>query len=538
MNAVGLSLQNIVQRARGASILFQLPHTYYGFSIKPYLTDFRLTWVSEVPESGPPPPGIRHVPFEITQKIFLACMAPEDLDKNAEEDMSRTPVFSSKSKWTPFVLAQVCHVWRSVAFETRQLWQSIAIVGPNRCHLHRARIWIANVGTHPIDIGLVQKSDSEEEREAIMELMTLFAQRVASWRLVAFTFYGPKPLTPPNLFAQCITALAQEKNPNLSHALFDFDPHPYDGAQRWEVSTILEIFNALQNISSLVALDWSAAFTPGLKFSRSLVHLDLASPIGIEDLIENLIRLPQLQYLYARNVTPTIVPIHDAAVVHQGDDMDVDMEDTSRVVLPALLHLCVAFNQVDPAPFFDRVTLPSLVFLELVGLDPEDIHLVRELLQVSRCTLDGFLVSLNLPTTEAQVVDWLQMEELQCVERLSVDADITDDVVKMLHRPALHGAKAALGQTYFPNLKELTLKFQTAGIDDGDLLRTLGSRFWTTFDEPGWRKELSTANVFVSPEDLTARMKAYELMFKQNTKLNRDGWRGYDKRRLEFLELR
>lgn len=465
-------------------------------------------------------------------------MAPEVLDKNSVENMSRTPVFSSKSNWTPFVLAQVCQAWRSVAFQTRQLWQSITIIGPNRCHLYRAQIWIANVGTYPIDINLEQKSDNEEEREAMGELMTLFAHRVASWRLVSFTFYGPKPLIPPNLLAHCITTLARQKNPQLRQALFDFNPPSCDGDELWEVSSLLEIFSALQKIPSLEALKWrAAAFTPGLNFSRNLVHLDLASPICIEDLIENLVRSPRLQYLYARNVTPTIVPIHNAAVVHEDDDMDVDMENAPRIVLPALLHLCVVFNEVDPAPFFDRVILPSLKFLELVGLDPEDIYLVRQLLQVSQCKLGTFLFTLNLPTTEAEVIDWLQMEELQWIEQLSVDAEITDDVVRMLHRPALHGAKVATGETYFPNLKELMLTFQNAGIDDGNLLRTLGSRFWTPFDKPGWREELTTAEVFVFPQDLTARMKAYELMFRQSAELSIDGWRGYDKRKLQFLRL-
>ena len=37
------------------------------------------------------------------------------------------------------------------------------------------------------------RAGSEEERETTMELMTFVAQWVASWRLVAFTFYGAKP---------------------------------------------------------------------------------------------------------------------------------------------------------------------------------------------------------------------------------------------------------------------------------------------------------------------------------------------------------
>ena len=452
--------------------------------------------------------------------------------------MSRTPVFNSKSKWTPFVLAQVCHEWRSIAFKTRQLWQSITIIGPNRCHLHRARIWIANIGHYPIDIVLQQETDAEEEREAIAELMTLFAQRVVSWRFVSFTLFGPEPLIPPNLLIQCITTLAREENPILHQALFNFDPHPYHGAEWWEIPSLVEIFNLLQKVASLVALNWKAAFTPGLKFSRNLVHLDLASPISIEDLIENLVRSPQLQYLYARNVTPAIVPTHNAVIMREDDVMDVDMEDTPRVVLPALSNLCLSFNEVNPEPFFDRIVLPSLALLELRAIDHEDLHLVRQLLQVSQCRLSSFLFSLNLPTTEEEVIDWLQMEEVQCVQRLSVDADIGDDVVKMLHRPALRGAKAASEGTYFPNLKKLSLTFQNAGIDDGDLLRTLGSRFWTPHDKPGWQQELWTAEIAVFSEDLTARMKAYERMFRQNTELNRDGWRGYDKRKLEFFQLR
>ncbi|KIM37327.1 hypothetical protein M413DRAFT_277493 [Hebeloma cylindrosporum] len=499
--------------------------------------DFGRTWVSEAPGSGPlARPDIFYVPPEITAQIFRACIPPKDLVNHSEEEISHTPMFSGVCKWTPFDLAQVCRDWRSIAFRTRELWQSIAIIGPKRCHLHRAIIWIDNVGHYPIDIVLEQKSDSDEEREVIAELMSLFAVRVASWRLIAFTFFGPKPLTPSNLLVRCITTLAQEKNSILHHALFDFHPHPYDGAEEWEISSILEIFSALQKIPSLAALYWSAAFTPGLKFSRNLVHLDLDSPISIEDLIENVVRSPHLQYLYARNVTSTIVPIHNA-FMRQDDDMDVDMENIPRVALPALLHLSIAFNQVDPAPFLDRLALPSLTFLELVGVNPEDLYVVRQLLQVSQCQLGAFLVDLSTPAPEADIMDWLQMEELQCVERLDIHADVTNDIVKMLHRPALHGPKAATGETYFPELKDLTLTLRIAGIDDRDLLRTLGSRFWTPFNEPGWQKELKTATVFLSPEDLTPRLKVYERMFRQGVELNQDGWRNYDSRKLEFLQL-
>jgi hypothetical protein len=218
--------------------------------------------------------------------------------------------------------------------------------------------------------------------------------------------------------------------------------------------------------------------------------------------------------------------------------MDFDMvENIPRMVLPALLHFRVSFIQVDPTALLDRITLPSLVVLELLGLDSEDIYLVRQLLQVSQCTLTTFIFSLNLPTTEDQIIDWLQMEELQRVERLEVDADITDNILKMLNRPALHGSKAANRETYFPDLKDMVLTLQSPGIDDGQLLRMLGSRFWTPCNEPGWERELCTAKVWISPEDFTAPMNAYQLMINLSAQQNRDGWRGYDHRKLEFSEL-
>ncbi|KIM37312.1 hypothetical protein M413DRAFT_423542 [Hebeloma cylindrosporum] len=477
--------------------------------------DLRRIWVSKISEDRPTPPDTFYVPAEITRDIFRACLPPEDPVDNlsSEEEMSYTPVFSRNSKWTPFELAQVCRDWRSNAFETRELWQSIVIIGPKRCHLHRARLWIANVGPHPIDIVLEQTSDSDEEREVTGELMTLFAQRLTSWRKVSFTFFGPKPLIPSNLLVQSIAAIARERDPKLRDALFNFNLQSHAHPERWEVSSLIEIFHSLQNISSLVALRWSAAFTPGLKFSRNLVFLDLDSPISMVDLIENLVRSPQLQSLLARNVTQTIVPIHNA-VMHQGDDMDVDMENVPRVVLPALQQLSIIFKQVNPVPFFDRVSLPSLTVLELLGLGPQQLYLVRQLLQVSECTLDGFGFFLNTPMTQEQVIDWLQLEEIQLVRRLSIYAEITDDIVNMLHRPALYGTKADTGETYFPNLTTLKLGFVKQGIDDGNVLRMLGSRFWAPIDRPEW-PELSNAKVHGFPEDInTARLRGYKQRLK------------------------
>ena len=72
-------------------------------------------------------------------------------------------------------------------------------------------------------------------------------------------------------------------------------------------------------------------------------------------------------------------------------------------------------------------------------------------------------------------MEWINMDELRQITCLILEDPITDNILRALHCPAKYGDQLC----HFPNLKRLGLGKCIATIDDGLLLRMLGSRFWT-----------------------------------------------------------
>ena len=114
------------------------------------------------------------------------------------------------------------------------------------------------------------------------------------------------------------------------------------------------------------------------------------------------------------------------------------------------------------------------------------------------------------------------MDELKQVTSFILEGSITDNILRALHRPAKYGNQFC----YFPNLKRLGLGKCVTTIDNGLLLRMLGSRFWTLPYIAGPRlssTELEFACITV--QEVTAEHQAYAAMIKRITEGSSRGTR-------------
>ena len=119
------------------------------------------------------------------------------------------------------------------------------------------------------------------------------------------------------------------------------------------------------------------------------------------------------------------------------------------------------------------------------------------------------------------------MDGLQQVTSLILEGPITDNILRAFHRPAQYGDQPC----YFPNLKRLGLGKCVATIDNGLLLRMLGSRFWTPPYIAGPKlpgTELEFACITV--QEVTAEHEAYAAMIKRTTEGS-----GHETRELEII---
>ncbi|KAL1746737.1 hypothetical protein HDZ31DRAFT_72701 [Schizophyllum fasciatum] len=99
--------------------------------------------------------GMRRLPSEILQNIFVACLPTDGPAAMADNE-------------APLVLTRVCRRWRHIAYSTAELWSSIHIACPDPRGLspldppavsladrvRRAAAWLARSGTCPLDVSL------------------------------------------------------------------------------------------------------------------------------------------------------------------------------------------------------------------------------------------------------------------------------------------------------------------------------------------------------------------------------------------------
>ncbi|KAF8186651.1 hypothetical protein BJ912DRAFT_927001 [Pholiota molesta] len=459
-------------------------------------------------------PPISRIPAEVLQEIFLfTLLSPSDSDAIFSPG-TYTPIISESSSATPFPLSNVNRQWRDIINNTPALWRSITVVAPHPNLLYRAELWLERSRNYSLDIAIMQYHITEEISDATDKLLAMFAVHKARWRSVNFLFHlGISPAV-----TNTLVDLQHLPRSRLQDATISSGDD--DDARGPPGCNADAVYKALQGIPTLRKLSWKSSYiTPHARFGAQLQFLELESPICIKELADNVARCPNLIYLSAHHIL--------ASTSLERRSLPIVLSNLVVLILTmAMLPGAAPAGALSFVPFLERFAVPSLAQLQLKNITdhPDDADddaaprpntrtAVQALLQRSQCHLKSLNVHI-LDAPAAEVRAWMNTTGIDAVEMLCVSgAEIDDTVLEMLTRE--HGDFAARGR--FPHLKQLGLSLCEESVDEGVLLRMLGSRFWTpvsvvrsAVDDPRKRQELLSAHVWVS--ECTPNMMKYEKM--------------------------
>ncbi|KJA25209.1 hypothetical protein HYPSUDRAFT_38159 [Hypholoma sublateritium FD-334 SS-4] len=432
---------------------------------------------------------------------------------------------------SPFPLSQVCRQWRDIIIHTSSLWTDIDIYLPTVNHFYRTELWLERAIPKNLNIVVRHHPDSTLARLEVMErLFQILAKHRRRWRSINVTC----PIPPPTLIS----------------ALGDIQRLPYGVAQLREAHIDIQmpepigdivvatpqagkIYTHLAAVKGLRRLTWRSSVLPHTRFGRQLRFLELSGPIAAPDLLRGVIHCPALVYL----------SVHD---VYPEGRFTAQNIDTSRVELPALVVLILTFVPQQPrsalADILPHLRLPALTQLQLQhihpaptsGSTPSDRAVVHALLAASRCRLASLNIDIpGAPPDELRA--WITLPGAGELETLCLAGGTADDSVLA---DLTWAPEAGAAGTRLPRLRQLGLAVCAADVDDGALLRMIGSRLWVPVGGDGERRaraELRTAHVWV--RECTPRMADYERMVRQCAE-RISAWRvPGEARELQFTEV-
>ena len=436
------------------------------------------------------------LPDECLANIFSKTMCSSE---SHDYEPPSSPFFSTECSQDPFLLGQVCRKWRNVALRTSELWCSITIVHPKPCQLHRVELWLQRSGNHPISITLRQSTNpSVAEFNATVALLALFNSRAAFWQNLDFCFNGQFP----HILLSRLQELSEMRSCKLTKVNLTLRSHlpapPL--SQEWEALTI-RIWDLLQSIPSITSLEWNAPVVGSARLGNNVKALDIKTQISMETLSKIIHSTATLKSIIVHKLSlPSSYPLHVIKQTIYPNLTVLDITTTSSITS-------------DISNLLKNITLPSLTCLTLAQVQHDILVHVADLIHRSKCILEVF--GIRIPNfTEPQIMEWLNMEELKHITCLILEGPITNNILRALHRPAKYGHQSC----YFPNLKCLGLGKCVATIDNGLLLRMLGSRFWTPPYIAGpklFATELELACITV--QEVTAEHEAYAAMIKGST---------------------
>ena len=380
--------------------------------------------------------------------------------------------------------------------------------------MHRAELWMQRSGSRPISITLKQSTNpTVTECDATVALLALFNSRADFWQSLELCLNGQFPY----ILLPRLEDLSRMRSCNLTKFNLTLRSSPSAPlSQEWDAPTI-RVWDLLQSIPSITSLQWDAAVVGSARLGNNVNAVDIKTPISMETLckvIHSAVAVTLQSIIVHKLSLPSSYPLHV----------------TERTIYPNLTVLDITASPITSdilSNLLRNITLPSLTCLTLALVQHDILVHVTDLIRRSKCILDIF--GIRIPNfTEPQIMEWLNMDELKQVTCLILEGPITDNILRALHRPAKYGNQLC----YFPNLKRLGLGKCVATIDNGLLLRMLGSRFWTLPYIAG--PKLSTTELelaCITVQEVTAEHEAYAAMIKRTTEGSSRGTR----RELEIM---
>jgi hypothetical protein len=398
--------------------------------------------------------GVRQLPKELVQDIFLSCL-PND----------RNAVMSSAE--APVLLGRICKSWRQIALSTPQLWSSLHIPIPDPTYLLQhgrgkllqrgavVKAWLERSGSCSLSLSVIYESaGNPREREE-----SLFAARYFLLAIIDFSkrWKDVDFVIPFSIYHGCLIPLEKTDVPVLEKIHFHLlceDSQDLSSVETWHSGPILQT-PSLCHITLFLQVRPRTDFV--LHWER-LTHLSLAgSPLPSMRALDILSQCSKLisckMALEPRvenegaSLTITLPFLRSFEIV-EGSFIDGDMKYFFETLsLPSLQHFkyrghIMAQHDAD-VPFKSIMTqaqTPGIESLDLtlaaprVGLLLECLPLLPSLTRLAlsetiyHCDLavvDNDLLTLLTPSAGSGECVCPRLEEV----RFDGCNDVTDDVI-------------------------------------------------------------------------------------------------------------
>ncbi|KAJ7185524.1 hypothetical protein C8R46DRAFT_982171 [Mycena filopes] len=312
------------------------------------------------------------LPVDILREIFKHCVDPQFPHLQ--------PVLTTAS---PLLLCGVCQLWRNLATTTSGLWERLAVsIGressvksqPSR---QLIEIWLVRSGARPLtlvlkDMGLRSSVDMADQ------ILQMFLPHIHRWQSITLTLPAyPSALTRLEHFPGGAS--------QLQVARLDFGADP--ALRTTDTPQTAGLARLLTMSSQIHTLYWpNDACTIGF--------LDIPwSHLTVIDLIPT--RAPMSQIIDIMRQAPKLRSL--SVFIAEPDHV------AGPIFLPDLQVLWIG-AEVDIAPLFEQLTLPSLKNLNLLceaSVPPVPQTAVIELISRSGCSLHAAIFeSLHLANTD------------------------------------------------------------------------------------------------------------------------------------------
>ncbi|KAF9048956.1 hypothetical protein BJ165DRAFT_1609925 [Panaeolus papilionaceus] len=423
------------------------------------------------------------------------------------------PIVSEGCRRSPIELSHVCIAWRDIVNNAPELWDHITFLHTSYRQLEPTAHWLARLGeSTPLTISLYQFADHPGigNDDSLGPLLNLLMTKAHLWHMIDFRLNG----TVKGDVMETLSRIQTIASPMLADARISINPQ--NPAVSSTVLPIFSAWDAFRKVPTLSAFCWRAPFTPGTNYASHLRILEINSPISVEVLVENLQSCPLLEML---NVDK--IELESDSIEVDPAHMDIPCEAPPLVVLPHLLHLHLN-SKVLLHDILTRLHTPSLHILQIAGLDVRERQHVIGMLKRNNHVLSNLGLQFvsttaqggNMPLSAEETKDYLDdlypfIEHVQSLHILGGTFDF--QLVEVFKRPMTTELEC---EDVFPELRNLGISQVTADVDDGVILRMLGSRFWdfkfaTKQDVP----LLEAAKIHV--DSLTDEMEKYVNMISR-----------------------
>ncbi|KAF9457735.1 hypothetical protein BDZ94DRAFT_191694 [Collybia nuda] len=351
-------------------------------------------------------PPIHRIPVEILGEIFT------HYTYSVRHVEDKIPLLSAgpACDGNPFILGQVCGLWRHIVLAMPTLWQSLCVDSPTPGSVHLVELWLQRARECPLTIQLFENFDSPRHaREVMHAIILLVIRRIRQWKHISFRI--------SRYHQHILATLPAGHAMSLQYAEVDTSSWNYhNGDSMWR---------ALHSSPALTYVEWGHVYReidrmPDHIPWAQLTRINLSMTPNDVSTLHVLKKCKNLTVLEIWGLSSSSASPHD-----------------SPLALPNLRTLYIRSHD-DPGHFLQGLVLPNLISLSInhssggPGIIPHrDSRSFRIFLEQSKCCLERFNFT-DGDIDENNLMEYLSCPSLTSLNELRIRATLTDLTISSL----------------------------------------------------------------------------------------------------------